>query len=74
MVALRPVADWSRDGDHWKLELAGTLGDGRRLTETNVVRRVNNDTMTFQSINRTLDGADFADLPPVKITRIKSEK
>jgi uncharacterized protein (TIGR02246 family) len=68
------VADWNRDGDHWELELAGTLGDGRRLTETNVLRRVNNDTMTFQSIHRTLDGADVADLPPVKITRIKSEK
>jgi uncharacterized protein (TIGR02246 family) len=68
------VADWSRDGDHWELDVAGTLADGRRLTETNILRRVNDDTITWQSINRSLDGADLADLAPVKVTRIKPEK
>ena len=68
------VADWSRDGDHWELDVAGTLADGRRLTETNILRRVNNDTITWQSINRSLDGAEVADLAPVKVTRIKPEK
>jgi uncharacterized protein (TIGR02246 family) len=68
------VTDWSRDGDHWELDVAGTLADGRRLTETNILRRVNNDTITWQSINRSLDGADLADLAPVKVTRIKPEK
>jgi uncharacterized protein (TIGR02246 family) len=68
------VADWNRDGDHWELHAAGTLADGRQLTETNILRRVNNDTITWQSIDRSLDGADIADLPPVKVTRIKPEK
>ena len=68
------VSDWNRDGDHWELSVTGTLADGRRLTETNILRRVNDDTITWQSIRRSLDGTDLADLPPVKVTRIKSDK
>lgn len=68
------VADWSRDGDHWELALTGTLANGKRLVETNVLRRVNNDTITWQSVNRTLDGADIPDLAPVKVTRIAPTK
>lgn len=66
-------ATWSRDGDHWALAAEGTLADGRALSETNLLRRINHDTFTWQSINRTLDGAEFPDLPPVKVTRVKSE-
>ena len=67
-------ADWNRDGDHWVLDAAGTLPDGSSLIETNILRRVNDDTFTWQSINRTLDNAELADLAPVKVTRIKAEK
>ncbi len=65
-------ADWVRDDDHWVLDAAGTLADGRTLAETNVLRRVNEDTFTWQSINRLLDDAELPDLPPIKITRIKT--
>lgn len=68
------VGDWSRDGDHWTIEASGTLVDGRSLTETNVLRRVNDDTLTWQSVNRLLDDEEFADLPPVKVTRVKAVK
>lgn len=67
-------ADWTRDGDHWALEAGGTLVDGRHLTETNVLRRINDDTFTWQSTNRLLDDEELADLPPVKVTRVKTEK
>jgi len=39
-----------------------------------VLRRVNDDTFTWQSINRLLDDKEIADLPPVKVTRIKDQK
>jgi uncharacterized protein (TIGR02246 family) len=64
-------ADWHRDGDHWVLDAAGTLSDGRELTETNILRRVNQDTITWQSVDRYLEDGDLADLPPVKMTRVK---
>lgn len=65
-------ADWFRDGDHWVLDAAGTLADGRGLTETNVLRRIDDDTFTWQSVNRVLGDEVLPDLPPVKVTRIKS--
>jgi uncharacterized protein (TIGR02246 family) len=67
-------ADWRRDGDHWVLDAAGTSTDGRQLTETNILRRVNDDTFTWQSIDRTLGNTTLPDLPPVKVTRVKAEK
>jgi uncharacterized protein (TIGR02246 family) len=67
-------ADWHRDGDHWVLDASGTSTDGRVLAETNILRRVNDDTFTWQSIDRTLDDDALPDLPPVKVTRVKPEK
>lgn len=67
-------ADWIRDGDHWVLDVVGTGADGGTLTETNILRRVNDDTFTFQSIDRMLDDAELPDLAPVKVTRIAAGK
>ena len=67
-------ADWRRDGDHWVLDASGSLTDGTTLTETNVLRRVNDDTITWQSVERLLDDSPIADLPPVKVVRIKPGK
>jgi uncharacterized protein (TIGR02246 family) len=64
-------ADWSRDGDHWLLDASGTLTDGRTLTETNILRRVSEDTFTLQSVDRHLGDETLADLAPVKVTRVK---
>jgi uncharacterized protein (TIGR02246 family) len=64
-------ADWQRDGDHWALDVTGTLSDGRVLTETNVLRRISNDLFTWQSVDRMLGDSELPDLPPVKVSRIK---
>jgi len=66
-------ADWRRDGDHWVLDSDGTLPDGRTLTQTNVLRRINDDTVTWQSVDRFLGDEEIPDLAPVKVTRIKPE-
>jgi uncharacterized protein (TIGR02246 family) len=66
-------ADWERDGDHWVLEAVGTLPDGGTLVETNVLRRVDEDTITWQSVDRLLDDVVVPDLAPVKLTRVKPE-
>jgi uncharacterized protein (TIGR02246 family) len=67
-------ATWERDGEHWTAEAVGTLADGRKLTSTNILRRINNDTFTWQSIERRLDDSDLPDLPPTKVTRVKAAK
>jgi len=67
-------ADWNRDGDHWVLSAVGILTDGRVLTETNVIRKIDDNTMTWQSVDRMLGETPLSDLPPVKITRVKAAK
>ena len=67
-------ADWERRWRPLALDVSGTLSDGRTLTETNVLRRVNDDLFTWQSVDRLLDDAEVPDLPPVKVTRIKLAK
>ncbi|QDV32333.1 SnoaL-like domain protein [Tautonia plasticadhaerens] len=67
-------ADWHPDGDHWVLEAAGTLTDGRTLFETNILRRVDDDTFTWQSIGRLLEDVELPDLPPVKVTRVEPQE
>lgn len=66
-------ADWNRDGDHWVLDASGTTADGSALSQTNILRRISDDVVTWQSVNRRLGGAQLADLPPVKVTRVKAE-
>lgn len=67
-------ADWSPDGNHWVLDVVGTMADGRTLLETNILRRIDDNTVTWQSIDRTLDDVALPDLPPVRVTRVKPEK
>jgi len=64
-------ADWTRDGDQWVLDVVGTMPDGRVLSETNVLTRINENTFTWQSIDRALDDTEVPDLPPVKVTRVQ---
>jgi uncharacterized protein (TIGR02246 family) len=63
--------NWSLDGDQWLVDTSGTLPDGRTFTETNVLRRVDADTFTWQSIERRLQDETIDDLAPVKVTRVK---
>ncbi|MFO0946955.1 MAG: SgcJ/EcaC family oxidoreductase [Planctomycetota bacterium] len=66
-------AHWEQDGDHWVLDAVGNLPDGRALTETNILRRINNNTFTFQSIHRMLGEEQLPDLAPVKVARVSAK-
>jgi uncharacterized protein (TIGR02246 family) len=67
-------ADWNRDGDHWVLDVSGTTADGSAVMEKNILRRVSDDVVTWQSVNRKIGDAGLADLAPVKVTRVKTEQ
>lgn len=67
-------SQWQRDDDHWMIQATGSLSSGGEMSETNVLRRINNDLFTWQSVYRSLNGNDLADLPPVKVARTKVEK
>jgi uncharacterized protein (TIGR02246 family) len=67
-------AAWTRDGKKWLVQATGVEADGRNLSATNILTRIDDDTFTWQSIDRTLDDVDLPDLPPIKVTRVKDKK
>ena len=66
-------ATWSRDGKKWTLDSTGVLDDGGAMSATNVITQLDNDTFTFQSVERTVGGQEAADIPPVRVTRVKGK-
>ncbi len=63
-------ARWVRDEKKWVLDAAGITSDGSILTATNILVRIDNDSFTWQSINRTLDGEELPDIAPIRVTRV----
>ncbi len=62
---------WSQDGDKWVVKSTGVLRDGKKLTGTNILTRLDADTMTWQAKDRTEDGKPLPDVKPIKMKRVK---
>ena len=62
---------WTWDGKRWTIEATGVQADGSEMTATNILTRLDKDTFTWQSVERTLDGEESPNLPPVKVSRVK---
>ena len=63
----------TRDGQKWVQDSAGVLEDGSVQASTNILTRIDDDTFTFQSVERSLDGDELPDVAPIRVTRIKKE-
>jgi uncharacterized protein (TIGR02246 family) len=62
---------WTKDGDKWVSKSTAVLQDGRKMTATNVVTRVDANTISWQGKDRTLDGKPIPDTKEVKMKRLK---
>jgi uncharacterized protein (TIGR02246 family) len=63
---------WTRDGkDRWKVAVVGTQRDGKKVTATNVLTRVDDDHFSFHFIDRKLDGKPLPEIKEVKMKRVK---
>ncbi len=63
----------TRDGKKWVFETATALSDGSVLEAMNILVQIDQDTFTWQPVNLTVDGEQFGNLPPVKVTRVKTK-
>jgi uncharacterized protein (TIGR02246 family) len=61
----------SQDGDRWIVKFSFVLRDAKKLTATNVVTRLDADTITWQSKDRAMDGKALPDVKEVKLKRVK---
>jgi uncharacterized protein (TIGR02246 family) len=63
---------WKQEEGKWVIKSTTTLRDGKKLAATNVITRVDADSVTWQSVNRTLDGNALPDTPVIRMKRVKS--
>jgi uncharacterized protein (TIGR02246 family) len=62
---------WNKDGNNWKVQLTATLADGKKLTATNLLTRIDADHFSMQFIDRTLDGKQLPDEKAIKMKRAR---
>jgi uncharacterized protein (TIGR02246 family) len=47
---------WTRKENRWLIQQTGTIADGAKTTATNIITQLDDDSFTWQSINRQVDG------------------
>jgi uncharacterized protein (TIGR02246 family) len=62
---------WSRDGDKWAVKVSATPRDGKKVSATVVITKVDDDHLTWQSTKRSLGGQAAPDSDVVKMKRAK---
>jgi uncharacterized protein (TIGR02246 family) len=64
---------WSKNGDEWLVRMSHTLPDGRMASGTQVISRVDNDSVTVQSIGSEIEGEPAPTAEPVKVIRVRDQ-
>ena len=62
---------WTKQDRNWFIRKNGTTADGRRVTAVNILKYVNDDTCTVQSVDRAVDGELLPNSDEVRVVRVK---
>ena len=60
---------WTRKGDRWLIQQSGTLPNGSRSSAVNVMTQVDDNSFTWQSIQRDIDGDVLPNVDEVLVVR-----
>jgi uncharacterized protein (TIGR02246 family) len=60
---------WTRKDNRWLIQQVGTLADGRKTSAVNIMTQIDNDSYTWQSVNRQVDGELLPNIEEVQIVR-----
>ncbi len=64
---------WSKDKDgNWLIKTQTLLRDGKTVEATSVVTVIDANTITWQAINRTIDGKEIPDTKEVRMKRVNN--
>ena len=62
-------ATWTRKEDRWYIHNRGVLADGRNATMVNIMKPVNENAFTWQTVERTAGGELLPNIDEVEIVR-----
>jgi uncharacterized protein (TIGR02246 family) len=65
-------SSWSYDGGHWLIRASNILPDDSRSTAENLLTKVDDNTFTWESQNRTLGGGSQPSLPKIVAHRTRA--
>ena len=64
---------WQRDGDRWIIKNSQTLQDGAKASSINIITYVDENTCTWSSHGRELDGELLPSIEPVSVNRVVTD-
>ena len=64
---------WTRADGGWTIESEGVLADGSPTTSTELIERVSDNIIGWQSINRTVGGQPLPDTEQVVLERVPAK-
>jgi uncharacterized protein (TIGR02246 family) len=64
-------AVWSHDGGQWTTRITARTADGKKVSATNLLTKVDDDHCTWQMTKLTVDGEPMPDPKPLKMKRVK---
>jgi len=62
--------NWTKEAGKWMIRASTTLPDGKVTTATNIVTRVDANTLTWEVKDRLLDGKPLPEIKPVTMKRV----
>ncbi len=62
---------WNENGDSWQANMMYTLSDGKTASAVLIYKKIDENSYTFSSTGRDIDGVILPDIQPVKVVRIK---
>lgn len=65
---------WTRDGKRWVINSVGTLPDGGIATQINILTYVDDDTLTWETTGREVDGEILPNVEPVTVKRVRDTR
>ena len=64
---------WTKKGDRWFIQKTAVMADGRKGSSVNIVKRLDDDTFTLQSVSRSVDGEILPNIEEVRVVRAPNE-
>lgn len=60
---------WTKKGNRWMIQQTGTLPDGRKASEVNIIKQLDNNSFTWRTVQRSVGGDILRDVDEITIVR-----